>query len=159
MAGPRRGGWWAELLGLGDWQYELGVQIVDICVSTRDINGGLIEMNELIRILLKLRGVEGMPKGKGEGVVREVERAHAREEAREQREERLRGALVGAAVGHDDDGHGVPERAVLERELLEVRERGADVGGVGGMVDGMDMMMVGGERAVVDALGGMDGCD
>lgn len=57
LAGPRKGGWWAEMLGLGDWQYELGVQIVDICVSTRDRNGGLIEMAELVRLLGKLRGV------------------------------------------------------------------------------------------------------
>ncbi len=45
------------MLGLGDWQYELGVQIVDVCVSTRDRNGGLIEMSELIRFVSKLRGV------------------------------------------------------------------------------------------------------
>ena len=25
LAGPRKGGWWAEVLNLGDWQYELGV--------------------------------------------------------------------------------------------------------------------------------------
>jgi ESCRT-II complex subunit VPS22 len=59
LAGPRKGGWWAEMLGLGDWQYELGVQIVDVCVSTRERNGGLIEMSELIRLVTKLRGVEG----------------------------------------------------------------------------------------------------
>lgn len=59
LAGPRKGGWWAEMLGLGDWQYELGVQIVDICVSTRERNGGLIELSELVRILSKLRGVGG----------------------------------------------------------------------------------------------------
>jgi len=46
LAGPRKGGWWAEMLDLGDWQYELGVQIVDVCVSTRERNGGLIEMGE-----------------------------------------------------------------------------------------------------------------
>jgi len=57
LAGPRKGGWWAELLGLGDWQYELGVQIVDICVSTRERNGGMIEISELIRLITKLRGV------------------------------------------------------------------------------------------------------
>lgn len=45
------------MLGMGDWQYELGVQIVDVCVSTRDRNGGLIEMTELIRLVSKLRGV------------------------------------------------------------------------------------------------------
>jgi ESCRT-II complex subunit VPS22 len=59
LAGPRKGGWWAELLGLGDWQYELGVQIVDVCVSTRERNGGLIEMLELLRLVSKLRGVSG----------------------------------------------------------------------------------------------------
>ncbi|KAJ7489935.1 EAP30/Vps36 family-domain-containing protein [Mycena galericulata] len=59
LAGPRKGGWWAEMLGLGDWQYELGVQIVDVCVSTRDRNGGLIEMDELLRLVSKLRGVSG----------------------------------------------------------------------------------------------------
>ncbi|KAF8892644.1 EAP30/Vps36 family-domain-containing protein [Infundibulicybe gibba] len=59
LAGPRRGGWWAEMLGLGDWQYELGVQIVDVCVSTRERNGGLIEMQELVRMVGKLRSVGG----------------------------------------------------------------------------------------------------
>lgn len=59
LAGPRKGGWWAEVLGLGDWQYELGVQIVDVCVSKRERNGGLIEMEELIRLVTKLRGVAG----------------------------------------------------------------------------------------------------
>lgn len=57
LAGPRKGGWWAEMLNLGDWQYELGVQIVDVCVSTRDRNGGLIEISELIRMVSRLRGV------------------------------------------------------------------------------------------------------
>lgn len=58
LAGPRRGGWWAEMLGLGDWLYELGVQIVDVCVSTRERNGGIIELGELVRMVSKLRGVE-----------------------------------------------------------------------------------------------------
>ena len=58
LAGPRRGGWWEEALGLGDWQSELGVQIVDICVSTRQRNGGLIELAELVRIVSRLRGLQ-----------------------------------------------------------------------------------------------------
>ena len=40
-------GFWAELLGVGDFYYELGVQIVEICIKTRNQNGGLIELNEL----------------------------------------------------------------------------------------------------------------
>ncbi|PCH35145.1 winged helix DNA-binding domain-containing protein [Wolfiporia cocos MD-104 SS10] len=59
LAGPRKGGWWAEMLNLGDWQYELSVQIVDVCVSTRERNGGLIDMGELVRLVSKLRGVSG----------------------------------------------------------------------------------------------------
>ena len=57
LAGPRRGGWWVEMVGMSDWQYELGVQIVDICVNTRDRNGGLIEMGELLRLIRRLRGL------------------------------------------------------------------------------------------------------
>jgi len=60
LAGPRRGGgWWEEALGLGDWQSELGVQIVDVCVSSRERNGGIMELSELVRILSRLRGLEG----------------------------------------------------------------------------------------------------
>ena len=58
LAGPHRGGWWAEMLGMGDWQYELGVQIVDICVGTRDRNGGMIDMQVLLRLLNKLRNIQ-----------------------------------------------------------------------------------------------------
>lgn len=52
------GGIWGEMLGLGDWTHELAVQVVDICVSTRTMNGGLIPLSELIRLITKLRGVE-----------------------------------------------------------------------------------------------------
>lgn len=33
-------GFWAEMLGVGDFYYELSVQIVDVCLSTREHNGG-----------------------------------------------------------------------------------------------------------------------
>ncbi|KAJ4474650.1 EAP30/Vps36 family-domain-containing protein [Lentinula edodes] len=57
LAGPRRGGWWAEVIPwVGDWEYELGIQIVDVCVSTRERNGGMIEVADLCRLLNKLRG-------------------------------------------------------------------------------------------------------
>ncbi|CAO1623542.1 unnamed protein product [Parajaminaea phylloscopi] len=48
-------GMWNDLLGLGDYYYELGVQIVDVCVSTRDLNGGMMDMDELIWRVQKLR--------------------------------------------------------------------------------------------------------
>lgn len=44
-------GFWAELLGIGDFYYEIGVQIVDICLATRPHNGGLISLEELSKIL------------------------------------------------------------------------------------------------------------
>ncbi|CAA3014534.1 vacuolar sorting-associated 22 homolog 1 [Olea europaea subsp. europaea] len=44
-------GFWAELLGIGDFYYELGVQIVDICLATRPHNGGLISLEDLCRLL------------------------------------------------------------------------------------------------------------
>ncbi|CAM8924689.1 unnamed protein product [Rhodiola kirilowii] len=44
-------GFWAELLGIGDFYYELGVQIVDICLATRPHNGGLISLQELRNLL------------------------------------------------------------------------------------------------------------
>lgn len=48
-------GLWSDMLGLGDWQYELGVQIIDVCVSTRGSNGGVIAMDDLIRRVTRLR--------------------------------------------------------------------------------------------------------
>ena len=49
-------GFWSQLLGVGDFYYELGVQIVEVCMRTRSSNGGLIEENELLERLRKLRG-------------------------------------------------------------------------------------------------------
>ena len=49
-------GFWAELLGVGSFYTELGVQIIDACVSTRALNGGLIEMSALIGTVQTMRG-------------------------------------------------------------------------------------------------------
>lgn len=49
-------GFWSELLGVGDFYYELSVQIMDICLGTRDSNGGLISLDELVQRLHALRG-------------------------------------------------------------------------------------------------------
>lgn len=45
-------GFWADILNVGEFYFELAVKIVQICVSTRSSNGGLMSLNEL---LLKLR--------------------------------------------------------------------------------------------------------
>lgn len=52
-----RKGFWAELLGVGDFYYELSVQIVEVCLATRAQNGGIIELNELLHRLQKKRRV------------------------------------------------------------------------------------------------------
>eukprot|EP00762_Andalucia_godoyi_P003854 ANDGO_08549.mRNA.1 Vacuolar protein sorting-associated protein 22 homolog 1 len=49
-------GFWAEMLGLGSFYYELGVQIVAVCIATRPRNGGLMEITELLELLKKKRG-------------------------------------------------------------------------------------------------------
>ncbi|XP_028416209.1 vacuolar-sorting protein SNF8-like [Dendronephthya gigantea] len=46
-------GFWAEMLGVGDFYYELGVQAIEICMATRTRNGGLLALDELHRLLLK----------------------------------------------------------------------------------------------------------
>ncbi|CAG8432889.1 4718_t:CDS:2 [Diversispora eburnea] len=48
-------GFWAELLGYGNFYYDICVQIIEICRSTRDRNGGLVELGELKRQLTKKR--------------------------------------------------------------------------------------------------------
>lgn len=44
------------MLGIGDFYYELAVQIVEICFSMRAETGGLLEMSVLISKLKKMRG-------------------------------------------------------------------------------------------------------
>mmetsp|Transcript_11680 Transcript_11680/g.21901 ORF Transcript_11680/g.21901 Transcript_11680/m.21901 type:complete len:160 (-) Transcript_11680:14-493(-) len=47
---------WSELLGFGDFYYELGVQAVEACMAHRPVNGGLMEINELVEQVNKRRG-------------------------------------------------------------------------------------------------------
>lgn len=49
-------GIWAELLGFGDFYYELGVQIVEACWATRSHNGGMMELNALLTYVTRRRG-------------------------------------------------------------------------------------------------------
>jgi len=47
---------WAELLGIGDFYYELAVQVVEACWATRASNGGLLELRALLRLVQARRG-------------------------------------------------------------------------------------------------------
>lgn len=48
-------GFWS-VLGIGDFYYELGVQIVEVCLATNYKNGGLISLEELRQRLVQARG-------------------------------------------------------------------------------------------------------
>ncbi|XP_047493278.1 vacuolar-sorting protein SNF8-like isoform X2 [Penaeus chinensis] len=48
-------GFWCEMLGVGDFYYELGVQIVELCVATSHRNGGVLSMDEVLRKLNQRR--------------------------------------------------------------------------------------------------------
>ena len=48
-------GFWADLLGVGDFYYELGIQIIETCIETRARDGGLTEITELQRRLEVMR--------------------------------------------------------------------------------------------------------
>ncbi|XP_051161269.1 vacuolar-sorting protein SNF8 [Leptopilina boulardi] len=48
-------GFWS-VLGIGDFYYELAVQIVEVCLATNYKNGGLISLDELRERLIQARG-------------------------------------------------------------------------------------------------------
>lgn len=41
-------GFWAELLGVGDHYFDLGVKVITIAIATRPINGGIMGIGELL---------------------------------------------------------------------------------------------------------------
>lgn len=47
---------WAAMSGVGDFYYELAVQAIEICMATRDQNGGLIDIDDLYRKMVQSRG-------------------------------------------------------------------------------------------------------
>jgi len=49
-------GFWAQTLGVGDFYYELGVQVVEVCLAISHRNGGLISLDELLQRVTKSRG-------------------------------------------------------------------------------------------------------
>jgi hypothetical protein len=44
-----------QVLGFGDFYFELGVQIVEACLATRQLNGGLMDMRSLLRFVMVTR--------------------------------------------------------------------------------------------------------
>lgn len=54
-------GMWAELLGFGDYYFELGVQILEACWASRPLNGGLMELKALRAAVLRRRGALADP--------------------------------------------------------------------------------------------------
>jgi ESCRT-II complex subunit VPS22 len=44
-------GFWASVLGIGDYYYSLSIQIVQVAMQTRKINGGIMPLTELLDIL------------------------------------------------------------------------------------------------------------
>lgn len=52
-SGGRKGLW--DFLGVGDWTFTLAVQVVDVCLASRERNGGLMEMDEVIKGVTRLR--------------------------------------------------------------------------------------------------------
>ena len=56
-------GFWSEMLGVGDFYYELGVQIVEVCMASSHRTGGLMELGELRQRLVRSRGRRGRRSG------------------------------------------------------------------------------------------------
>ncbi|KAI9338361.1 EAP30/Vps36 family-domain-containing protein [Zopfochytrium polystomum] len=46
-------GFWASVLGVGDFYYDLAVQIAEACLATRPTNGGVMPMEDLRRMLAR----------------------------------------------------------------------------------------------------------
>ena len=48
-------GFWVDVLGVGDFYYEIAIQIVNICIALRSKNGGFLEEAECLAYLKKIR--------------------------------------------------------------------------------------------------------
>ena len=57
-------GFWSNMLDIGDFYYELGVQIVEVCMASAHKTGGLMELGELRQKLVRARfaAIYGDPK-------------------------------------------------------------------------------------------------
>ena len=66
-------GFWSELLGIGDFYYDLSVQVVECCLKTRSRNGGLIEIDELQQLVVATRGTD-LPEVSVDDVAKSIEK-------------------------------------------------------------------------------------
>jgi ESCRT-II complex subunit VPS22 len=54
---------WSKLLGVGDFYYELGVQLIEICMVSASSTGGLMRLGELTARVKAARTVAGRSSG------------------------------------------------------------------------------------------------
>ena len=66
-------GFWTELLGFGDFYYELGVQVAEACLASKAQDGGLCELTRLMSLVLARRGRAAQPVSEDD-LLRAIER-------------------------------------------------------------------------------------
>ncbi|KAL4440286.1 hypothetical protein ABPG75_003287 [Micractinium tetrahymenae] len=66
-------GTWNKLLGFGDFYYELGVQVVEACITARPFTGGLMELGLVHKYVQRRRGAAADPVSEDD-LVRAIER-------------------------------------------------------------------------------------
>ncbi|PRW39352.1 vacuolar sorting-associated 22-like protein 1 [Chlorella sorokiniana] len=54
-------GTWNKLLGFGDFYYELGVQVIEACITSRPFTGGLMELSLVHKYVQRRRGSKADP--------------------------------------------------------------------------------------------------
>ena len=74
-SGGRKGVW--DYLGVGEWTYALAVQVVDVCLSSRERNGGLLELDEVVRGVTRLRSGPATAAGSGSNKAAVIARSSA----------------------------------------------------------------------------------
>lgn len=57
-----RNGFWSKLLGVGEFYHELSIKVIDVCVSHKNKNGGMIPIEDVLDGVKKTYGKEKAPK-------------------------------------------------------------------------------------------------
>lgn len=53
--------YWSKLLGVGDFYYQLGIQIIEICLATSKSNGGIIRLPDLLNRIKQVKKRSSKP--------------------------------------------------------------------------------------------------